>query len=233
MSFSAVSSPPLSPAALPNRPAPTLIAQALGGQRGERPLFRNLQLTLQPGQLIWLRGRNGRGKTSLLRLLAGLATPASGAVLCDGQPLAQLPPDWRCRLLYIAHANALKDDLTVAESLRFLGALHGRTPSADEIAAALSLLGMARCTNAAVRTLSQGQRRRAALARLALPQPASIWLLDEPFDALDDEGVQALHGLLAGQVRRGGSALMTSHQAITLSDPAPSELNLDDFAVAT
>jgi heme exporter protein A len=212
--------------------APTLTAALLGGQRGERPLFRALQLTLQPGRVVWLRGRNGRGKTSLLRLLAGLATPAQGMVLCDGQPLPRRAPEWRRRLLYIAHVNALKDDLTVAESLQFLGTLHGRKPSSGEIGAALSLLGVERLRDRPVRTLSQGQRRRAALARLALPQPASIWLLDEPFDSLDDEGVQALHGLLSTQAQRGGSVLLTSHQAVELRDPVPQTLNLDDFAVA-
>jgi len=212
--------------------APTLAAAALGGQRGERPLFRELELTLRPGQLVWLRGRNGRGKTSLLRLLAGLSTPAHGAVLCDGQPLARLAPQWRRRLLYIAHVNALKDDLTVKEALRFLGTLHGSTPADEEIVAALALLGVEHMRDRPVRTLSQGQRRRAALARLALPQPPSVWLLDEPFDALDDEGVEALHRLLTAQARRGGSALLTSHQAVALRDPVPQTLNLDDFAVA-
>jgi heme exporter protein A len=220
-------------ATAPESKAPTLSARSLGGQRGERPLFRNLELTLSPGRLVWLRGRNGRGKTSLLRLLAGLATPAAGEVLCDGRPLGELGPAWRQRLLYIAHANALKDDLTVAESLRFLGALHGRAPTGGEIESALALLGIARCTNAPVRTLSQGQRRRASLARLALPQAAMIWLLDEPFDSLDDEGIHALHGLLSAQARRGGSVLMTSHQAILLADPVPEVLDLDRFAVAT
>jgi heme exporter protein A len=223
--------PPLT-ATVPEPQAPTLSARALGGQRGERPLFRGLNLTLTPGRLVWLRGRNGRGKTSLLRLLAGLATPAAGEVLCDGRPLRQLGPEGRQRLLYIAHANALKDDLTVAESLLFLGALHGRAPKGSEIESALALLGIARCTNAPVRTLSQGQRRRAALARLALPQAPMIWLLDEPFDSLDDEGILALHGLLSAQARRGGSVLMTSHQAITLSDPVPEVLDLDLYAVA-
>jgi heme exporter protein A len=212
--------------------APTLAAASLGGQRGERPLFRALELTLRPGAVVWLRGRNGRGKTSLLRLLAGLSTPAHGAVLCDGRPLSRRAPEWRRRLLYVAHVNALKDDLNVAESLRFLGTLHGRTPEAEEIDAALSLLGVDHLRDRPVRTLSQGQRRRSALARLALPQPPSIWLLDEPFDALDDEGIQALHGLLSAQVRRGGSVLLTSHQAVTLRDPEPQTLNLDDFAVA-
>lgn len=210
--------------------APTLSADSLGGQRGERLLFRGLTLSLQPGHLVWLRGRNGRGKTSLLRLLAGLATPAQGRVLIDGEPLRQAP-GWRSRLLYIAHANALKDDLTVAESLRFLGRLQGRLPTADQIGAALARLGVASRRDAPVRTLSQGQRRRAALARLALPQPVSVWLLDEPFDALDDEGVQALHGLIAEQTLRGGSVLLTSHQPTGLRDPQPQILDLDEFAL--
>jgi heme exporter protein A len=213
-------------------PAPTLSADSLGCQRGERPLFRAVRLALRPGCLVWLRGRNGRGKTSLLRLLAGLATPAQGAVLCDGRPLARRSTQWRRRLLYIAHANALKDDLTVGESLDFLGTLHGRRPTGDDIAAALSSLGIAHLRHAPVRTLSQGQRRRAALARLALPQPPSVWLLDEPFDALDDEGVRALNLLLSAQARRGGSALFTSHQSVTLRDPMPQLLDLDEFAFA-
>ena len=207
-------------------------AVALGGQRGERPLFRAVELALRPGQLVWLRGRNGRGKTSLLRLLAGLATPAQGAVTCDGQTLRKVGAQWRLHLLYIAHANALKEDLTVGESLHFLGTLHGRKPSAAEITAALTLLGIAHLRHAPVRTLSQGQRRRSALARLALPHPRSVWLLDEPFDALDDEGVQALHKLLSEQSRRGGSVLFTSHQAVALREPEPQVLNLDDFAIA-
>lgn len=215
--------------------APTLTAAALGAQRGDRPLFKALELKLRPGQVVWLRGRNGRGKTSLLRLLAGLSTPARGAVLCDAVPLPQCPPEWRRRLLYVAHANALKDDLTVHEALRFLGALHGRTPSSLEIQAALHTLGVGHLQGAAVRTLSQGQRRRCALSRLALPEDgigASIWLLDEPYDALDQEGVMALHGLLTAHARAGGSTLLTSHQDVTLPDPVPTVLDLDAVAIA-
>ncbi len=219
-------------------PAPTLTAAALGAQRGDRPLFKALELSLLPGQVVWLRGRNGRGKTSLLRLLAGLSTPARGAVLCEGVPLSTCPPEWRRQLLYVAHANALKDDLTVHEALCFLGALHGRTPSNGEIRAALGALGVGHLHSAAVRTLSQGQRRRCALSRLALPEfaneaahGASIWLLDEPYDALDQEGVLALHGLLSGHARQGGSTLLTSHQAVTLLDPVPTVVDLDAFAV--
>ena len=215
--------------------APTLSAAGLGAQRGDRPLFKGFELSLRPGQVVWLRGRNGRGKTSLLRLLAGLSTPARGAVLCDGVSLVRCPPEWRCRLLYVAHANALKDDLTVQEALSFLGALHGRTLGSAEIRSALAKMGVGHLHAAAVRTLSQGQRRRCALARLALPEEphrASIWLLDEPYDALDQEGVLALHDLLSDHARQGGSTLLTSHQDVTLRDPVPTVLDLDAVATA-
>jgi heme exporter protein A len=211
--------------------APTLSAAALGGQRGERPLFRGLDLELQPGMLVWLRGRNGRGKTSLLRILAGLARPARGQALLDGHDVHRLPAEQRQRLLYIAHANALKDDLSVAEALLFLARLQGRSPAAAELAAALAQIGLTNQRDQPVRTLSQGQRRRAALARLALPQPPSVWLLDEPYDALDDEGVRVLNRLLAGHARAGGSALLTSHQALSLDDAAVQTLDLDRYAV--
>lgn len=211
--------------------APVLSAVALGAQRGERPLFRGLELSLRPGQLVWLRGRNGRGKTSLLRLLAGLSTPAHGEIRLDGRPLRGLPAAFRTRMLYLAHANAIKEDLTVAESLQFLGRLQGHAPTAEEVVAALGRLGIAGWRDAAVRTLSQGQRRRVALSRLALPQAPSVWLLDEPFDALDDEGVHALQALLTQQAGRGGSALMTSHQAPGLGPPALEILDLDAHAI--
>jgi heme exporter protein A len=221
----------LEPGTTSDARAPVLEAVGLGGERGGRPLFRQFDFALAPGQVVWLRGRNGRGKTSLLRLLAGLATPAAGAVHCGGQPLARAGAAWRQHLIYIAHLNALKEDLSVAESLRFFAQLQGRTPSAAEVSAALGRLGVAALAARPVRTLSQGQRRRAALARLALPQPASIWLLDEPYDALDDDGVQRLNELLTAQSRAGGSALLTSHQPLTLQDPLPTTLDLDTHAL--
>lgn len=206
---------------------PVLTAHGLAAERGTRLLFRNLQLTLAPGRVVWLRGRNGRGKTTLLRLLAGLATPAEGEVRLDDRPLDAAA---RARLLYLGHQNALAGDLRVVEALRFLSALHGREAGGEQIAAALARLGLARRHQAFVRTLSQGQRRRAALARLALPDAPPVWLLDEPFDALDTDGTTALHTLIGEHVARGGSALVTSH----IVPPADSHdtLDLDVFAAA-
>lgn len=202
-----------------------LSAVGLAAERGTRMLFRNLQLTLPPGRVVWLRGRNGRGKTTLLRLLAGLSTPAEGEVRLDDRPLDAAG---RACLLYLGHQNALAGDLRVVEALRFLAALHGREVGGEQIAAALARLGLARRHRAFVRTLSQGQRRRAALARLALPDAPPVWLLDEPFDALDTEGTTALQALIAEHVGHGGSAVITSH--IVPPTAAHDTLDLDDFA---
>lgn len=234
--FPTVSASDLPPPAPANQRtgAPVLKAVALGAQRGERPLFRGLGLSLGPGQVVWLRGRNGRGKTTLLRILAGLAPAARGLALLEDQPVNRLPEALRTRLLYLAHANGLKDDLTATEALHFLARLQGARPTAAELGAALARVGMGAQAKAQVRTLSQGQRRRVALARLALclgeHRAASVWLLDEPFDALDDEGVQMLNALLAQHAGAGGSALLTSHQAVTLAEPTVQVLDLDPFA---
>jgi heme exporter protein A len=214
------------------RAAPLLQARGLAGRRGERLLFEGLDLTLWPGEVVWLRGRNGRGKTTLLRLLAGLSAPAAGQVEVEGRPLARAGSEGLRPMLYIAHANALKDDLTAAEALRFLARLSGQAPDEGQIAQALGRLGVGSRAAALVRTLSQGQRRRVALARLALPGAAPLWLLDEPFDALDDRGIGVLNTLLFEHTRRRGAVLLTSHQALTLADPAPRELRLEAPAAA-
>jgi heme exporter protein A len=205
----------------------TLQGRGLAAERGQRVLFRGLELTLDPGRIVWLRGRNGRGKTTLLRLLAGLSTPVEGEVRLDGRPLDATA---RQQLLYLGHQNALAGDLRVSEALRFIAALHGRPDEPGVIAAALARLGLAKKRNAFVRTLSQGQRRRAALARLALPEPPPVWLLDEPFDALDSDGTVALQALIDEHAARGGCALITSH----IVPPATRHdvFDLDPFAPA-
>ena len=204
-----------------------LQAVNLAGQRGERALFEQLDLALAPGSVTWLRGRNGRGKTSLLRLLAGLATPMHGAVHIAGRPLRQAGPEWRRKFIYIGHQNALKDDLSAGEALRFLLRLQGTRIDDTALDAALQRLGVRACRDAPVRTLSQGQRRRVALARLALSMAQDLWLLDEPFDALDTDGVTALNGLLAEHAAGGGATLLTSHQTPSLDAPLPQIFDLD------
>jgi heme exporter protein A len=208
---------------------PTLAAVDLACRRGNRRLFGGVNFTVDAGRATWLRGRNGRGKTSLLRLAAGLAVPESGRITWGGVAVREAE-GMAQRLVYIAHASALKDDLSVTESLRFLAQLHGRDDSVGALHAALDSVGMGARRDALVRTLSQGQRRRATLARLALERDASLWILDEPYDALDSDGIEAVNELLKEHLARGGSVLLTSHQAAGASAPAMSVFDLDAFA---
>ena len=202
----------------PIQATPALHAQALVCERGERALFAALDLQLQAGDCVWLRGANGSGKTTLLRTLAGLRTVAQGELR------------WSAPRLYLGHTNALKDDLTVAECLRFAAAMQGQPCTNAALQAALLPFDLVRLRGRLVRTLSQGQRRRSALARLALPQAAGcLWLLDEPFDALDPDGVAALVGLIERHTAGGGAVLFTSHQ--TVPQLAARQLSLEAAGV--
>lgn len=204
----------------------SLQVRGLECRRGERVLFTGLDFSLEAGRVVWLRGANGQGKTTLLRTLAGLAAPFAGQIVWSRAGGKQGDASPLPTLVYIAHANALKDDLTVAESLHFLLRLSGARIGADGLDAALERFGMASRRDALVRTLSQGQRRRVALARLAATPEPSPWLLDEPFDALDASGVDSLAVLIAEHARRGGSVVLTSHTKLPIDDPAPDEVHL-------
>lgn len=197
--------------------SPLIAARRLACRRGDRLLFQDLDLTLQPGQILWLRGRNGCGKTSLLRVLAGLSPPEAGSVQRRG------------RSAYLAHANALKDDLAVLEALQFLALLHGQAADATACGEALRRVGMFERRRAAVRTLSQGQRRRVALARLFMQPSAESWILDEPFDALDSDAVATLAAALQAHARGGGAIVLTSHLAPPLDELPPTLLQLDEI----
>ena len=214
---------------LPSSTLPTLAAIDLACRRGNRRLFAGVNFAVDGGRATWLRGRNGRGKTSLLRLAAGLSLPESGRITWGGVPVREAE-GMAQRLVYIAHASALKDDLSVTESLRFLALLHGRDASTAALHAALDRVGMGARRDALVRTLSQGQRRRATLARLALERKESLWILDEPYDALDSDGIDAVNALLNEHLARGGSVLLTSHQAAGATAPPMDAFDLDAFA---
>jgi heme exporter protein A len=207
---------------------PTLCAVDLACRRGNRLLFKGVNLVVPAGRATWLRGRNGRGKTSLLRLAAGLAVPESGTITWDGVPVRE-NPRFAHRRVYVGHSNALKDDLTVTESLRFLALIHGRGSDVGSVHEALARVGMASRRDAWVRTLSQGQRRRATLARLALERQAALWILDEPYDALDVDGIECVNALLREHLARGGSVLLTSHQPPGAAAPDMAEFDLDLF----
>ena len=156
--------------------------------RGARTLFSGLDLRLQPGQLLRVQGANGAGKSSLLRLICGLLSPARGEILWQGERLGALREEFGRQLVYIGHAAALKDDLSALENLQTAALLGGHAATPASARDALASAGLRGRDATPVRTLSQGQRRRVALARLALGAP-SLWVLDEPFDALDVEGI--------------------------------------------
>jgi len=202
-----------------------LDVRALQCRRGERTLFRSVEFSVRTGEIVWLRGANGQGKTTLLRTLAGLSAPESGSVAWNDRSAQPA-------FLYLAHANGLKEDLTAFESLQFLSRLAGTEPSRESLDSALAVFGMTSRRQAPVRTLSQGQRRRVALARLSVEPAPPTWLLDEPFDALDAAGIETLNGVLVGHARRGGSIVLTSHVPLTIDDPAPQVVMLESLVAA-
>jgi heme exporter protein A len=198
----------------------------LTGIRGTETLFSDINFDLQGGQLMWLRGTNGSGKTTLLRLVTGLAAPESGSITWNGEPVRK-SPDYRSALVHLGHHNGLKDDLTALESLRFLCQLHGRKVTADTLDNALRTMGIYHRRHLPSRVLSQGQKKRVALARLVLENQPGLWVLDEPFDALDDSGAAIVNSLLQSHVHRGGSVLLTSHIPVKIDGIAVRELALD------
>ncbi|WP_434772059.1 cytochrome c biogenesis heme-transporting ATPase CcmA [Pseudomonas entomophila] len=201
-----------------------LQAVGLACERDWRLLFEGLDLRLRPGEMLRVGGPNGSGKTSLLRVLAGLMTPTAGQVLLDGQPLASQRQALAGRLLWIGHAAGIKDLLTAQENLHWLGALQGQA-SLTAIDQALDRVGLRGFEDVPCQSLSAGQRRRVALARLYLEAPP-VWILDEPFTALDHEGVTQLEDHLARHCDRGGGVVLTTHHALTRTAARYRQLDL-------
>ncbi len=191
-----------------------LEAVGLECERGGRLLFRSLSLRLKEGELLRIAGGNGRGKTSLLRILCGLLAPSSGEVRWQGMPIDILREDYTRNLIYVGHAPAVKDELSAAENLSIACRLAGNPRPPAQIREALRQLGVPDAP--LVRRLSQGQRRRAALARLVLSESVPLWLLDEPFAALDVAAVELLQEMIAAHASRGGTVVLTTHQEVRL-----------------
>ena len=203
-----------------------LEVSALRCRRGERCLFSALDLRLAPGQLLHLQGSNGSGKTTLLRALCGLLHPDSGQIRWRGEPIARLSEDYYRDLLYLGHLNGIKGDLTGLENLRIASRLAGQPASDQAAGKALSRIGLGGFEDLPCRMLSQGQKKRVALARLLLSQ-APLWILDEPFAALDVGAVALLDDLIRAHVETGGLVVLTTHQTLTLAVEQRLDLNLD------
>jgi heme exporter protein A len=183
-------------------------------ERGERLLFSRLTFAAEHGTLLRIAGPNGTGKTSLLRIMCGLLEPTEGEVRWRGGNVRKLREEYWKDLVYIGHLNGVKDDLTVRENLRVSVAVAGRRAGEDAIARALDLVGLAGFEDTMARFLSQGQRRRVALARLYVSEDVPLWILDEPFTALDVRGVENLSALIARHVDAQGTVVLTTHQEV-------------------
>lgn len=208
---------------------PMLETQQLACQRGDRLLFRKLDLSVAPGQLLRVAGANGLGKTSLLRLLAGLAHPASGSVSWYSAPIAKQREAYHAGLLYLGHAPALNDLLTPLENLRFACRSAGEVIEDAACEAALRRIGLGRQLDLPARVLSQGQRRRVGLARLFLEVRRPLWILDEPFTALDVDAVRDLAIHIDLHCDTGGMVVFTSHQEVAFRTQV-AELDLIEVA---
>ena len=181
--------------------------------REERVLFEALNFTIAAGDIVQIEGPNGAGKTSLLRILAGLSQPYDGNIYFQETPLAQQREAFHQELLYLGHLPGVKDEMTAQENLEFNLALHGlNTDSAEKTLSEVNLLGF---EDAFASHLSAGQHRRISLARLWQSQ-AKIWILDEPFTAIDKRGVAKLEQLFLQHADNGGCVILTTHQDLSL-----------------
>jgi len=207
-----------------------LQADQLACVRGDRPLFRSLNFTVAAGSALHVAGANGTGKTSLLRLICGLSAPAQGDVRWNGESIRSLREEFYRDLVYIGHAPAVKDDLSAVENLLTSATLSGARVAADEARSALQKIGLAGREDLPTKVLSQGQRRRVALARLLLTARVPLWVLDEPFTALDKRAVNSLRQTIETHIRDGGMVIYTTHQEVEFEATKASRLDLDEVA---
>ncbi|HSO45275.1 MAG TPA: cytochrome c biogenesis heme-transporting ATPase CcmA [Rhodoferax sp.] len=197
----------------------------LGCTKGGRQLFKNVDCQLEAGHWLYVAGANGVGKTSLLRMVCGLASIEAGDILWNGIPIHTQRETYRQDLCYLGHLNALQESMTVDENLAFTTALGGFAPDKSQTQAVLTRFGLRGRGKQLVRHLSQGQKRRVALTRLAL-SPARLWVLDEPYVAMDEAGIGLLADLIASHLDEGGLAVLTSHQRVPIGNVPAQMLEL-------
>jgi heme exporter protein A len=194
----------------------TFEARSLECIRDDRVLFDDLGFTINPGEALVLEGRNGSGKTSLLRIISGIRLPESGQVLWEGEDIFRLGPEFREHIAYLGHKDGSKHYLTPLENLRIAQGL-GKARDGIDLNEALDQVGLFGFEDVPTRNLSAGQQRRLAIARL-LVTDARLWILDEPFTSLDRKGIEQMERLFEGHLARGGMAAMTTHHRIGFKD---------------
>lgn len=192
--------------------------------RGDRPLVRDLSFALRDGELLHLVGRNGSGKTTLLRTLCGLSQPNTGQIRWNNADIRMLGDDYRAALAYIGHSNGVQGDLTAEENLHLAMRLENGTD--DLVNGALERIGLKRFAHLPSKVLSQGQRRRLALARL-LVSNKDLWILDEPLAGLDTDSVAVMEGIVSDYLARGCMVIVTSHQKIDCTAKAAHHIDLE------
>jgi heme exporter protein A len=195
-----------------------LEVRQLSCRRGEAQLFSGLSFRVEAGSALLVRGANGSGKTSLLRILSGLSTPHGGEVLWQGVPVRSRAAALRSQVLYLGHSAPLKDDLSVAENLDYALRLDGLPVSREQQLDVLTAVGLFTRRHLYAKQLSQGQRRRLGIARMML-QRRTLWLMDEPSTALDAQGIDLVRETLRRHLAQGGVAVVTTHQALDLDAP--------------
>lgn len=196
-------------------------------QRGDRVLFTGLSGGVSAQEILYVEGENGSGKSTLLRCLSSLYTPDAGEISWNGEGIRRLGEEYRKELLYLGHLNGIKGNLTPLENLRFLCAVDGEFQSASTIEESLGKLGLAGYEDVPCRSLSQGQKRRVALTRLLLSK-AKLWVLDEPFVALDVAAVSLLQNIISRHLDSGGLAIITTHQETPLTSASVRKVRLGE-----
>ena len=190
--------------------------QNLACMRGGKTLFTDLSVVLEPGHLLRITGSNGAGKSSLLRMLCGLLTPSMGSIQWGASSIDADRDSFHTQLIYLGHTPALKGDLSAEENIMAAGSLSGDAITSSMARDALVSSGLGHLASRLARTFSQGQKQRVALARLQLAKEKPLWLLDEPFNALDQDANEALQALIQEHLHRGGMVALSSHQVVAL-----------------